>query len=89
MVNVNVPAWVYEAGIYGIAALVFCIVMLPIMYLIGYRDGKRGNQATWVLLGYKHCLSELTGGLHKVDLLNWMRYRSDPNVRDALTRNES
>ncbi len=89
MVSINIPSWIYEAGIYGVAALIFCIVMLPIMYLIGFRDGKKMNREAWVLVGYKNCLMELTGGLHRVDLLNWMRHRSDPNIRDGLVRNES
>ena len=84
MVNVNVPAWAYEAGIYGVAALIFCIVMLPIMYLIGFRDGKKMNREAWVLVGYKDCLNELTGGLHRADLVNWMRHRSNPTERIRL-----
>jgi len=84
MVNVNVPAWAYEAGIYGVAAIIFCVIMLPIMYYLGFRDGKKMNRESWVLVGYKDCLRELSGGLHRVDLLNWMRFRSDPENRALL-----
>lgn len=84
MVSVNIPSWAYEAGIYGVAAMIFCIVMLPILYLIGFRDGKKMNREAWVLVGYKDCLTELTGGLDRATFVEWMRYRSNPDNRIKL-----
>lgn len=36
----------------GTAALTFCVVMLPIIYAIGVRDGRRVGRAQGVTLGY-------------------------------------
>ena len=81
----NLPPWMLTDGfIFGAFALIITAIMMPVMYLIGYRDGKKMNIDKWVLLGYKDALLELTGGIDKATFVNWMRYRSDPNVKAGL-----
>lgn len=48
----SLPLWLHESIIYGVAAFVFCSASLPIVYIVGVRDGRRSAKSTWVAHGF-------------------------------------
>lgn len=55
----NLPLWAQEAAIYGIAAVAFCMAIIPVMYFLGMRDGKRRYYPMGATHGFQQCLNSL------------------------------
>ncbi len=59
MMTIDLSTVAYEAAVNGMAALTFALVLMPLSYIIGVRDGRRNAMSRGIALGYQQALNSL------------------------------
>lgn len=57
--TIQLSTALFELAVNGMAAVCFGLVLLPLGYIIGVRDGRRNAMSRGVAVGYQRCLNSL------------------------------
>lgn len=55
----EIPLWLFESELYAHAAFIFCTLIVPLMYWLGWRGAAKKNFALGTATGYNRAFNEL------------------------------